>query len=146
NRRTALAQNRNLEREVGAAHAGPLDRLHARDACAKFDNARLQACDFGFVSPDRPFAHHESVAAATSESYQQARTDEIETCATLNARKNASSFFNEASTVRAGEFVKDKDSLPGRCVVRVTAGTHALRCHGRSCHRKSRSTRFAARN
>jgi hypothetical protein len=61
------------------------------------------------VSPGRPFARH---AAAAGKRQQQTCADDIKPHATLHIRKNASSFFNEASTPVAGDFVKDKKSLP----------------------------------
>src|SRR5262249_46272836 len=81
-------------------------RVHAHDAGAELDHARFQTCDFGLVAPGLALAHHECIAPATGESHQHACADEIETHATLHARKNASSFFNEASTVRCGHSLR----------------------------------------
>jgi hypothetical protein len=48
------------------------------------------------MAPGRALAGHET-APATGERQQHACADETEPNATLHARKNASSFFNEAS-------------------------------------------------
>jgi hypothetical protein len=63
------------------------------------------------MSPRRALARHKA-APATCERQQNASTGEIQTHATLHAPENASSFFNEASTIANADSVKDKDSLP----------------------------------
>ena len=92
---------------------GTFDRLDLNDACADLDRPRFQTLNLGLVSPRRPFAR-EKTAPTTGERQQHACTDEIKSDATLHARKNASSFFNGASTLAAGDFVKDKKSLPNQ--------------------------------
>ena len=109
--RRALAQGRDLERKIGTAHARAFDRLDLNDPGADLDGTRFQTFNLGLVPPGRPFAGHEAAPAA-GERQQQTCADEIETHATFHTRKNASSFFNEASTPVAGDFVKDKKSLP----------------------------------
>ena len=63
------------------------------------------------MPPRRALAEHKS-APATCERQQHASTGDIKTHATLHASENASSFFNEASTLAGADSVKDKDSLP----------------------------------
>src|SRR6478735_10101383 len=111
--RTALAQGRNLEREIRTAHARTFDGINLHDAGADLDRTRFHTFDFGLMAPRRAFAGHET-APAPGERQQHTCTNEVKTYATLHARKNASSFFNEASTLAAGDSVKDKKSLPNR--------------------------------
>jgi hypothetical protein len=79
------------------------------------------------MAPGRAFAGHET-APATGERQQHAGTDEVESRATFHAGKNASSFFNEASTFAVGDSVKDKKSLPKRARYLETAAVHVKWC------------------
>jgi hypothetical protein len=63
------------------------------------------------VPPSRALALQEAAPAA-GERQQHDRAGEIATDPTLHTRKNAGSFFNEASMLTVWEFVKDKESLP----------------------------------
>src|SRR5215475_9832753 len=63
------------------------------------------------MPPGRTLAGHEA-APATGERQQHAGADEIKSRATFHTRENASSSFNEASTLAACDSVKDKKSLP----------------------------------
>jgi hypothetical protein len=109
--RVAVTQGRDLERKVSAAHAGAFDRVHAHNIGANFDGARFHAGYFGIVAPWRALAGHKAARAA-GKRQQHACARETEGHAAFHARKNASSSFNEASTLHAGDFVKDKKSLP----------------------------------
>ena len=91
------------------------------------------------MSPGRALAGHKA-APATCERQQHAGTGEIQTHATLHGPENASSFFNEASTVRRVDSVKDKDSLPNSAAalnrqavsVQITRGARDLQAQGLS--------------
>jgi hypothetical protein len=81
------------------------------------------------VPPGRALAVHEKTAPAAGKRQQNHASGNGETPSTRHARKNASSFFNEASTLRSHEFVKDKDSLPpdargGRTLLSRTRSRH----------------------
>ena len=107
-----LAKQRHLERKIDAAHAWAFDRLYLLDAEPDLDRARFETGDLGVMPPRRTFAEVQETAPAAGECQQQRRAGKIETGSTLHARKNASSFFNDASILTAPESVKDKDSLP----------------------------------
>src|SRR6516164_4283135 len=62
--RSALAQDRHLERKIGAAHPGTPDRPDANDARAFPDGARVEALHLGLVAP-RLALGKKAAAAAT---------------------------------------------------------------------------------
>ena len=64
-------------------------------------------------------------APAAGERQQHHAAGQIESPSTLHARENASSFFNEASTLPRREFVKDKEAL-ARCNVAAKLSRRAL--------------------
>jgi hypothetical protein len=64
------------------------------------------------VPPGRTLAELQETAPAAGESQQHQSTGERKGNATPHARKNAGSFFNDASTLTGRETVKDKESLP----------------------------------
>src|SRR5262249_35441555 len=56
-RRSTFAKYGDLEREIGAAHARPFDRLHAHNAGAELHGAGLHALNFCLMSPSRTLTH-----------------------------------------------------------------------------------------
>src|SRR5262249_13381827 len=88
-KRTAFTQGRYLERKLRAAHSRAFDRADLHNTRAELDRPRFHALDLGLVPPRRTLAVHEA-PPATGERQQHAGTDEVDTHATLHARKNRS--------------------------------------------------------
>ncbi len=79
--RRTLAERRHLQRKIGAAHAGTLDRRDADEACAFLDRARIQAGDLGLAPPRLALAAyckmprpHPASATRTTEPTRNQRT------------------------------------------------------------------------
>ena len=110
--RARFGERRHLERKIHAAHAGAFDRLDLHRADR--DRAGFQAGLLGLVPPGRALALHEIAAPAAGKRQQHHASRNGESQSAPHGRENASGFFNEASTLRRQEFVRDKDSFPRR--------------------------------
>ena len=73
--RTALRQYGNLQRKIGPAHAGALDRTDANDAGALLHRAAGKAFHFGVVPPCLTFGGEETAAATREDTEDTERTE-----------------------------------------------------------------------
>jgi hypothetical protein len=80
--RRALAERCDLQRKLGAAHAGPRDRLDADDLGGFLDRAGFQAGDLGLGTPRFALGGLKKSAAATRQRDKDDGADEIQTNST----------------------------------------------------------------
>src|SRR5262249_42220588 len=72
--RRALAQGRHLERKIGPAYSGTMDRPDADDARTLLDGARVEALHLGLMAP-RLALGKKTTAAAPRQHAEKAKDD-----------------------------------------------------------------------